>query len=260
MVLAIGGLDPSAGAGILADVRTLDASGVAPAAVATATTIQSGRGLLTSRALAANAVAAAMDEICDAFEVRWIKVGQIPTRSCALAIAKQVAARQLSMVLDPVVTASGGGALASPAARQAIADRLLPLAAVVTVNLEEAASLSGLPVRGRRQIEAAARQILKRRAGAVVVKGGHAKGALEDLLLFEGPKGVVLKRFPARRISGPKASMHGTGCAFASALAAALSRGIGLPEAVAQAGAHVRSLLRGAQDFGHGRILRGQSL
>ncbi|MFT4572489.1 MAG: hydroxymethylpyrimidine kinase/phosphomethylpyrimidine kinase [Hyphomicrobiaceae bacterium] len=257
LVVAAGGLDPSAGAGILADVRTLEACGVQPCAVATAITVQSGRGLVSSKPVAASLVGQQIDEIVAKLGCRWIKVGQVPTERCAQVLAASIRRHDLNLVLDPVVKASGGGALASTAAVRATVRQLLPLARVLTVNLAEAATLAGCRVSDRSGMEKAARRLLALGAVSVVVKGGHLRGQPVDLLVVADQP---LRWLASRRIGGHGAGMHGTGCAYASALAANLATGAELETAARAASKHVRELLKTARDFGGGRVLRVPSL
>ncbi|HYC57713.1 MAG TPA: hydroxymethylpyrimidine/phosphomethylpyrimidine kinase [Candidatus Binatia bacterium] len=242
-VLAIGGMDPSCGAGILADVRTLDAFGVVPLAVTTAITVQAGKGVRAVHPVAAARVRAQLMELLGTFALAAVKVGQVPGPACARMLAEVLEHRagHAPLVLDPVLRASGGGRLASPAAARAIVRHLVPRAALVTVNLDEAEALTGLRVRTADAMSVAARAIAAHGAAAVVIKGGHLRGPPLDLLLHRGRE----RRLGGKRLRG---SMHGTGCAFASAAAASLACGASMEEAVAAARDHVRALLAAAVD------------
>lgn len=248
-VLAIGGLDPSCGAGIVADARTLERLEVMPLAVATAVTVQSGGGVRATHPVPVPQVTAQLRELLRAFPASAIKIGQVPSAACAAALAatlRPLTAR-VPLVLDPVLRASGGGELAGPAAARAILARLLPLAAVVTVNLDEAAVLTGMAVRDVDGMSAAARRLSSRTTGAIVIKGGHLRGQPLDMLLHEGCERI----FRGTRLRG---SMHGTGCAFASAMAAALARGMSVEAALVGARKHVRELLTHAVTAGGARL------
>ncbi len=256
-VLAAGGLDPSGGAGILADLRSLEAAGVVPLAVATALTLQSGRGVAAVRPVAADFLARQVEDLVAAFGCRWIKVGQVPTARAAAVLARLVDDHGLALVLDPVLAASGGGRLVGPAGERALVARLLPRARVVTVNLAEAARLARCRVGDTAGMEKAARRLLDAGAGSVIVKGGHLAGPPIDLLCEPGGR---MTRLAGRRIAGPRGALHGTGCAYASALTAALALGETLPAAARDAAAHVRALISGALLLPGARVLRAPRL
>lgn len=253
MVLAVGGLDPSASAGILADVRTFEAFKVLPAGVATALTVQSGAGCLRSQAVAPDVVTEQIDEIFRVLRPRVVKVGQVPSTALVMVLVKALRERSAKLVLDPVALASGGGTLAPKSVVSALRKQLLPLTDLLTVNLHEAASLSGFPVHDLLSMQQAAAALLEAGAGAVVVKGGHLRGDPCDLLLERGQRPRV---FRGSRLANVRRGLHGSGCAFAAAAAASLALGNSAPGAVVAARRHVRSLLRGAVCFPGSRLLR----
>jgi len=239
-VIAIGGFDPSCGAGVVADARSIEAMGAMPLAVATALTVQSGTGVRSSSAVRAALVVAQLDELVRHLPVRAIKIGQVPSAAVARALARSLSGAAFPLVLDPVLRATGGGDLASAAAVAAISRHLVPLATLLTVNLREASILTGRRVTSIASMERAAGDLAERGAEAVLVKGGHLKGDPVDVLLAGGNPIV----FRSRRIA---ASMHGTGCALASAVAARLACGDELEIAVRRAREHVRRLLAASQ-------------
>lgn len=246
-VVAIGGFDPSCGAGVVADARTLDAMGALPLAVVTALTVQSGSGVRSWSAVPPARVRAQLDELLANLPVAAAKIGQVPTAAAANAVARSLAGSGLPVVLDPVLVASGGGRLVDDDALDAIVRRLLPLASLVTVNLDEASVLVGRRVATLAAMRRAAADIQALGAAAVLVKGGHLRGDPVDLLR-SGDR-VVERR--ARRLAG---SMHGTGCALASAIAARLAAGDAVGEAARRGQAHVRQLLRRALPLGKARL------
>jgi hydroxymethylpyrimidine/phosphomethylpyrimidine kinase len=248
-VLAIGGSDPTCGAGIQSDVRTLDGFGVQPASVVTAVTAQDGRHVERCEAVAARLVAAQLDRVAAALPIAVVKCGMLATAGIVEVVARRAARWRLPLVLDPVMAASGGEPLLDTRASRAVVARLLPLATVVTANLAEAERLAGLPVRDLRGMTAAARTIARLGPEAVVVKGGHLGGEAVDVL-WDGRR--------IRRFSGPRIGrdLHGSGCAFASALAAGLALGWPLGRSVEAAGAHVRTLLADAVETKTGGWLR----
>lgn len=246
-VLAIGGFDPSCGAGVAADVRTLEHYRVGSLAVVTALTIQAGRGVRRVHATAPTVVGAQIDELLAQFQVAAVKIGQIPSTATARVVQRRARELGAAVVLDPVLVASGGGRLATRDAEAAIAGLLIPMATLLTVNLDEARALSGRRVRNIDDMREAASALAARGATAVVVKGGHLEDDPVDVLWHRGRTRLLR----AKRLAG---SMHGTGCAFASAAAAMLAAGATIEEAVIEARSHVRALLRSAIAVGAVRL------
>lgn len=246
-VVAIAGFDPSCGAGLVADARSIEAMGALPLAVATAITVQSGSGVRGSTALAPSLVGRQLDELLENLPVAAVKIGQLPNAAVAKTVAKRLAAARIPVVLDPVAVASGGGRLAAPATMKTILASLVPLASLVTVNLAEAAAITGRGVTNVTSMREAASAIESLGAAAVLVKGGHLRGDPVDVLRHDGRERML----KSRRIAG---SMHGTGCALASAVAARLACGDDVEEAVRRARDHVRSLIRGAVGAGNSRL------
>ncbi len=242
-VVAIAGFDPSCGAGVVADARSIEAMGAAPLGVVTSITVQSGRGVRASIPLPAARVVAQLDELLGNLPVAAVKIGQVPTAAVARALARQLGDRGIPIVLDPVLCATGGGRLADSDVPRALGETLIPLASLLTVNLAEAGTLTGRRVASLAAMRQAAADLVALGAASVLVKGGHLKGDPVDVL-HAGGRTVLLR---SRRIA---ATMHGTGCALAAAAAARLARGDDVVGAVDEARRHVRSLLRGALRVG----------
>jgi hydroxymethylpyrimidine/phosphomethylpyrimidine kinase len=154
-----------------------------------------------------------------------------------------------NIVLDPILKSSSGADLLDPAGVRLLTEELIPLAAVVTPNIDEAAALTGLAVADPEQMRAAARRLHEMGAAAVVVTGGHLEKAI-DLLSFTSRRGVEQELFKSTRLRSN--STHGTGCAFATAVACHLAMGRGLPEAVLLAKAYVAAAISNAHPMGHG--------
>jgi hydroxymethylpyrimidine/phosphomethylpyrimidine kinase len=249
VVLVVGGLDPTAGAGIAADVRTLESLRVASAVAVTAVTVQNGREVLRVVPVAPALLGEQIDAVLSSLPVAAVKCGMLATAKAVAVVADRIGDR-IPLVLDPVLRSSGGQPLASRSMMAALRSKLLPNAAVVTPNLAEASALIGMPVEDVESMAEAARRILMLGPGAVVIKGGHLKGAPVDVLAVG--RRVELLRGP-RIVTG---DMHGTGCAFASALAAGLARGRSVRASVAEARRHVRSLITRAQRLPNGAIIR----
>lgn len=237
--LAIGGFDPSGGAGILADVEAIAAAGARPLAVATTITAQNH--LLFERALPlpVEMVEAQLDALMYVYPLGAVKTGVLPTARHVRWVAAALRNLDEPIVVDPVLGASRGHGLVAPSVALAIARHLVPMAALVTPNAAEAAVLSGRTVRDAAGAEAAAARILALGARAVLVKGGHLD-APGDLLAT--PRRRIWLR--VTRVRG--VPIHGAGCALASAIAGALATGIPLLDAVKKARTLVGRAMRRA--------------
>jgi hydroxymethylpyrimidine/phosphomethylpyrimidine kinase len=168
----------------------------------------------------------------------------------AKAIADFLEASKLpNIVLDPILRSSSGAELLDQSGRQVLVDRLLPMASVVTPNVEEAAALTGLPVTNLEQMRAAADKLHEMGAGGVVVTGGHLEKAI-DLLTFRTRRGIEQEVFKSEKHRSN--STHGTGCAFATAMTCHLAQDRGLPEAVLLAKAYVAAAIVKAHPLGKG--------
>lgn len=248
-ILSIAGSDPGGGAGIQADLKTFGALGCYGMAAITALTAQNTRGVTAVHTPPPDFIAAEIDAIFDDIEVDAVKIGMLGTS----AIVECVAARldhwkARNVVLDPVLVATSGDSLGAPGVVEAMIERLLPLADVVTPNLPEAGRLAGLAapgdVAGMRKV---ADRILSLGARAVLMKGGHLEGDAVDLLLTpSGERAYVAPRVPTR-------NTHGTGCTLSSAIAALLGRGFPLAEAVGIAKSYLTEALRSADRLDVGR-------
>jgi hydroxymethylpyrimidine/phosphomethylpyrimidine kinase len=245
IVLSIAGLDPSGGAGVLADVKTFTALGVYGAGVVTAITVQNTRGVQRVVPQPAALVAEELAAVLADLPVAAVKIGMLATAEIVRAVAGALRDRPTPVVLDPVLVSSSGAPLLDDAAVAVLFDELLPLATLVTPNLPEAARLLGdmLP-----PAEAGAR-LLQRGAQAVLVKGGHGEGdTLEDVLVTCGACAPLRLRHP--RVETPHT--HGTGCALSSAIAAGLAQGLLLHQAVERAVTWLHGALLHAYPTGAG--------
>jgi hydroxymethylpyrimidine/phosphomethylpyrimidine kinase len=192
-------------------------------------------------------VRAQLDAVLSDFGADAVKVGMLSSADIAGVVAEGLTAYPHGpLVLDPVMIAKSGDALLKPEARQALVDRVLPLAAVVTPNLHEAGALAGMTVESEKDMEEAARRIHALGARTVLVKGGHLKDSATDILW----DGARFTRFVAKREDS--ASSHGTGCTFSSAIAAGLARGRTLEEAIREGKAYVTAAIREGFAAGHG--------
>jgi hydroxymethylpyrimidine/phosphomethylpyrimidine kinase len=195
-------------------------------------------------------VAETLTELASDLEIAAVHIGMLGSGTVVGAVADFLAAHKMpNVVLDPILKSSSGADLVDTAGARLLTEKLLPLATVVTPNIDEASALTGLPVTDPEQMRAAARRLHKLGASAVVVTGGHLEKAI-DLLSFTGNRGIEQELFKSARLRSN--STHGTGCAFAASLACHLAMGRGLPEAVLLAKAYVAAAISNAHPLGHG--------
>jgi len=249
VALSIAGSDPGGGAGIQADLATFHQFGVFGTAVVTAVTAQNTRGVRrwepVSEALVREQIAALWDDLPpDA-----VKTGMLGATAVVRAGAELLEEyRPRHFVLDPIGTATSGAPLIDAAGERLVAERLVPLAALVTPNLNEASRLLDAEVRSPDAMERAGKALIDRGAGAALVKGGHLEGAdLLDVLVTAG--GVRRFRHPRQETT----STHGTGCALSAAIAAGLAHGRPLERAVEDAIDFTQRAIAAAPKLGGGR-------
>ena len=244
--LTIAGSDSGGGAGIQADLKTFSAFRVFGMSVITAVTAQNSLGVQGVENLPPAFVALQLRSVLSDFGAGAAKCGMLSTAPIIEAVAATLADDPVEkLVVDPVMVAKSGDALLQPDARQALIERILPLALVVTPNLPEAESLAGIPVASRPDMEEAARRIHRLGPRYVLVKGGHLKGDAIDLLW----NGKAFTAFRAARIDS--GNTHGTGCTLSAAIAAGLARGQALGDAIRDAKAYVTRAIR--EGFAAGR-------
>jgi hydroxymethylpyrimidine/phosphomethylpyrimidine kinase len=250
VVLTIAGFDPGSGAGVTADIKTIAALGCYGVACITGLTVQSTVGVRRVEAVDAGLVGETLAELASDIELAAVHVGMLGCGKVARAVADFLASRKMqNVVLDPILKSSSGADLVDAAGVRLMTERLLPLAAVVTPNIDEASALTGLAVTDMEQMRAAARRLHEMGAAAVVITGGHLEKAI-DLLSFTSKRGVEQEVFTSARLKSN--STHGTGCAFATSVACHLALGRGLPEAVLLAKAYVAAAINHAHPLGHG--------
>lgn len=246
--LTIAGSDSGAGAGIQADLKTFAALGVYGTSAIAAITAQNTVGVSAVQILPPDLVTAQIEAVAGDIRIHATKVGMLGSAAVVEAVAAAVRSLDLpKLVVDPVMIAKSGDALLDEAAVQVLRTDLLPQALVVTPNLPEAAVLSGRGVSSLDDAREAARQIHGFGGCAVVVKGGHGEGDPIVDLLFDGHQFTELPT--PRQFTR---NTHGTGCTFASAIAAFLARGLPLHEAVRQAQHYVAGAIRGGFAIGRG--------
>lgn len=247
----IAGSDPTGGAGLQGDLKTFAAHGVRGTAVVTALTVQGRSGVARVEPVDPDLVGEQIDVVmAEVVPAAW-KTGMLWSGPIVRVVAERLAARgSAPLVVDPVLAASAGGDLLRPDALAALAAVLVPEATVITPNLPEGARLLGRVSIPPGEEEEAARALLDLGCGAVVLKGGHGTGP-EAVDVLATPEGV--RRLVLPRLAGVNA--HGTGCAFAAALAARLARGVPLETAAAGAKAYVHRALASAATRARGSIL-----
>lgn len=243
-VLVVGGSDSGGGAGIQADLKTLQALGVHGSTVVTAVTAQSSMAVHDVHVVPVVSVRAQLAAVLEDLGADAIKTGMLATEDVVAAVVDAVGRRPL--VVDPVGVSSTGHSLLTPQALRLLRSGLLPLATVVTPNLAEVAALTGFDVEDAQDLQEAARRVHALGPQWVLVKGGHLDGPPTDLL-YDGQAFVEL---PGDRID--TRHTHGTGCTLASALAAYLALGHDVPSSARKAKAFVATALRGGYPLGQG--------
>jgi hydroxymethylpyrimidine/phosphomethylpyrimidine kinase len=242
IAVTIAGSDSGGGAGIQADLKTFAAFGIYGASVVTAVTAQNTQDIAAIHEVPAEVIAAQIDAVFSDFDIAAVKIGMLGSAAAIETVAKGLERHKArSVVLDPVMAATSGEKLLRDDAREGLR-RLMAQARVVTPNLPEAAALLDVPpARDENDMRAQAQALLAFGAGAVVIKGGHAGGPESVDLLVEA---ATCTRFAAPRI-GTK-NTHGTGCTFASAIAAGLAKKFLLVDAVSDAKAYIGRAIQAA--------------
>ena len=247
VVMTIAGSDSGGGAGIQADLKTFSALGVYGASTLTAITAQNTVGVTAVHEIPTDVIAAQIDAVITDIGADAVKTGMLSSPEIVGTVAEAVRRHHIAnLVVDPVMVAKSGDRLLRAEAIATICERLIPLAAVVTPNIPEAEDLTGLTIATDADAQRAAEAIIAMGAKSVVVKGGHRDGPPTDIL-YDGEQFV---EFTTERI--PSTNTHGTGCTFASAVAAGLAHGLDVPAAVQQAKDYVTAAIRSAYPIGQG--------
>lgn len=251
--LTIAGLDPSGGAGIIADIKTFRAFGCFGTAAVTSLTFQNTTGVFGAVHQTAASVRGQVQAVADDMPVAAVKTGMLPTKDVIEETARLIVENGLArIVVDPVVRSTSGYDLIDEPALRSLIERLFPLADVVTPNLPEAERIAGFAIRNIADIERAAEVMRSMGARNVLIKGGHgfegevAGGEAVDHLFTDGGR----QQFVSDRID-TKAT-HGTGCTLAAAIAANLALGSTLAESVRTAKEFVTRAIETAPHLGKG--------
>ena len=254
VVLTIAGFDPSSGAGVTADIKTIAAHGCYGVACITAMTVQSTSGVRRVEPVDPILVTETLEELAEDVEIAAVHIGMLATARVVKAVADFLEkpngrSRLPNIVLDPILRSSSGADLLDVAGTKLMVERLIPLAQVVTPNVDEAAAITGLKVTSLDDMKAASTKLHQLGAAAVVITGGHLDKAI-DLLSFQTKRGLEHEVFKAERQRSN--STHGTGCAFATAMACHLALDRGLAEAALLAKTYVTAAISNGHDLGHG--------
>jgi hydroxymethylpyrimidine/phosphomethylpyrimidine kinase len=251
VVLTISGFDPTCGAGVTADIKTIAAHGCYGTACITALTVQTTAGVQRVEPVSKEMVRDTLRELAADMPPAAVRIGMLGSADVVDTVAEFLdSTKPPNVVLDPVLRASSGAALLDDQGVERLAKVLLPLVSVVTPNIDEAAALTGLAVVNLEQMKVAARKLHAIGAQNVVVTGGHLERAI-DLLSVAFPEGNCEQlEFASDRLRST--STHGTGCAFATALAANLAQGRQLQYAIVLAKAYVTKAISRAFPLGKG--------
>jgi hydroxymethylpyrimidine/phosphomethylpyrimidine kinase len=247
IVLTIAGFDPSGGAGIAADLKTFAAHNCYGIAAVTALTVQSTQGVKSTNVTTAALLRSQLDALAEDCSIAAVKIGMLGNRANAAVVAEFLDRGKFAhVVLDPVVKPTADGPdLLDPAGMKFLADELLHRVNVVTPNIAEAEMLTGMTIKDVAAMEVAARKLVERGAHAVVVKGGHMERAID--VLFDGTDVLPLGGDHLK-----SENTHGSGCTFASAIAAQLACGRPLREAVVLAKTYVTKAIEKGFAIGKG--------
>jgi hydroxymethylpyrimidine/phosphomethylpyrimidine kinase len=250
VVLTIAGFDPSSGAGVTADIKTIAAHGCYGLSCITALTVQSTSGVRLVESVSPELITGTLEELRADFAIAAVHIGMLGSGKVVRAVADFLEKSKLeNIVLDPVIKSSSGHDLIDVDGKRLLIERLFPLATVITPNVDEAAVLAGVPVADLEQMRAAVARLHKIGAASVVITGGHLDKAI-DLLSFASRTGPQQEVFKSAKL--PSNSTHGTGCAFSTAMACHLAQGRGLPEAVLLAKTYVAAAIANAYPLGRG--------
>jgi hydroxymethylpyrimidine/phosphomethylpyrimidine kinase len=247
IVLSIAGHDPSSGAGITADIKTIAAHGCYGVTCVTALTVQSTRGVNRVDAIEGRTITETLEQLMDDLDIAAVKIGMVGSVEGAKSVAAFLKRYALQfVVLDPIVRSSSGAELISAEGLQVMKERIIGRACVITPNIDEAAMLTGLTVASTEEMQTAALRLREMEARNVIITGGHMDPP-NDLIADKNGQITVLNgsKIPGR-------STHGTGCAFSTALACNLALGHNLISAAKAAKSYVEAALRKAPQIGKG--------
>jgi hydroxymethylpyrimidine/phosphomethylpyrimidine kinase len=246
VALTIAGSDPSGGAGLQADLKTFQQFGVYGEAAVTLITVQNTRHVVRVEVLEPDLVLQQIEAVVSDIPPRAAKTGALGNLPVVQAVAALAVAFDFPIVVDPVMVSKHGHRLLSLEAEDALKNKLLPTAALVTPNLAEAEALTGVAIQNESDMIYAGRRLLSTGCRAVLLKGGHFPGEPIDVLCLRDG----IERFPGKRVE--TRHTHGTGCVYSAAITAGLARGSDLVDAILEAKAFVQRAIETAPAFGGG--------
>jgi len=245
VILSIAGYDPSSGAGITADIKTIAMHGCYGVTCITALTVQSTRGVKRIDAVEGRIITEMLEELMNDLDIAAVKIGMLGSAEAAKAVAAFLRRYPMRrVVLDPILKSSSGAELISKEGLQVLKDRILPQVYVSTPNIEEAAALTGLKVAASDDMGPAATRLHAMGARNVIITGGHLEIRVDVVSAEMGKRVTLIK---GRNIPGH--STHGTGCAFSTALTCNLALGKELVDAARAANRFVESALISARSL-----------
>ena len=246
IALTIAGSDPTGGAGFQADLKTFSAMGVYGLSIPSALTAQSTKGVSSIQEIKPDFFEAQLDTLLQDIKPDALKTGMLYSSDIVKIISEKYRKYSLTnLVIDPVIVSSTGVPLVKEGVKEAIREHLLPLAKVITPNINEAAVLAGININGEKDMKEAAVKLKDYGAGAVIITGGHMKEKALDLL-FDGEEFLSLEN---DKLTG---EFHGTGCVFSSVITACLALGYDVKEAFIRAKEFVWNAMRSAVVLGKG--------
>ena len=257
VVLTIAGFDPSSGAGVTADIKTIAAHGCYGVACVTAMTVQSTAGVRRVEAIDPSLITETLQELASDMPIAAVHIGMLGTGKVVRAVADFLAQstgkagfpKLPNVVVDPILKSSSGADLLDASGIKLLVEKLIPLADVLTPNVDEAALLTGLKVTDLDQMRSAANKLHEMGSRALIITGGHLDKAI-DLLSFTSKRGIEQEVFKAERQRSN--STHGTGCAFSTAMACHLALDRGLPEAALLSKTYVTAAIAAGHPLGRG--------
>lgn len=252
VVLSIAGSDSSGGAGIQADLKTFSALGVYGATAITAITAQNTLGVHSQLALTPEIVYEQIIAVIDDIHPQAIKIGMLSNTKIVSAVADALSKYSIPIILDPVIVSSSGHRLLSIDAIDAIKERLLPMATLLTPNIPEMIALTNMPLASDKEKIEAAQLLTNYGINAILLKGGHEEGETKRDILFIKSKDEIQISY----LSSPTINtnnIHGTGCTLSSAIAAFIARGLSLEEAIDKAKEYITDAIRHGADIKIGK-------
>lgn len=260
-VLTIAGSDSSGGAGIQADLKAFSANGVYGMSVVTSVTAQNSLGVVKVENVSADMVRSQIDSLFSDIRIDAIKIGMIPNREVAEQIAESLnfwkagfksndSGEIMSfpeIVLDPVMISSSGKPLMSEEARKIVVEEIFPLCSLITPNIPEAESLTGIKINSEESLRRAAEKLIEMGPEYVLIKGGHLEGKYSIDTIYDGSKFSELK---TERVEG--VSPHGTGCTLSSAIAANLAKGMTMEDSIKKAKEYITYCIESSFKIGEG--------